>query len=100
MIKKEGLGWRIIRDSSRGNFSTLIGGETWAIELNKSEWENLVEVIMDLSDQYKSITTLTRFAHSDLFNSIAQVSPPISVEKFSLDKSLIILQPGPSFLIT
>ncbi len=55
MIKKEGQGWRIIRDSSRDNFSTLIGGETWAIELNKFEWENLVNVVIDLSDQYKSV---------------------------------------------
>ncbi len=55
MIKKEGLGWRIIRDSSRDNFSTLIGGENWAIELNKSEWENLVKVVIDLSDQYKLV---------------------------------------------
>ena len=53
MIKKEGAGWRIIRDSSRDNFSTLIGGESWAIELNKSEWEKLVKVVIDLSDQYK-----------------------------------------------
>ena len=55
MIKKEGVGWRIIRDSSRDNFSTLIGGETWAIELDKFEWENLVKVVIDLSDQYKSV---------------------------------------------
>ena len=55
MIKKEGLGWRIIRDSSRDDFSTLIGGDTWAIELNQSEWENLFKVVMDLSDQYKSV---------------------------------------------
>ena len=55
MIKKEGQGWRIIRDSSRDNFSTLIGGETWAIELNEFEWENLVKLVIDLSDQYKSV---------------------------------------------
>ena len=55
MIKKEGPGWRIIRDSSRNNFSTLIGGEFWAIELNKYEWESLVKVVLDLSDQYKSV---------------------------------------------
>ena len=55
MIKKEGLGWRIIRDSSRDNFSTLIGGENWAIELNKYEWESLVTVVIDLSNQYKSV---------------------------------------------
>tara|TARA_Y100001978_G_scaffold193947_1_gene200593 strand:- start:548 stop:928 length:381 start_codon:yes stop_codon:yes gene_type:complete len=55
VIKKEGPGWRIIRDSSRDNFSTLIGGENWAIELNKFEWENLVKLVIDLSDQYKSV---------------------------------------------
>ena len=55
MIKKEGPGWRIIRDPSRKNFSTLIGGESWAIELNKYEWDNLVKVIIGLTDQYKSI---------------------------------------------
>lgn len=33
----------------------LIGGETWAIELNKYEWKNLVMVVIDLSDQYKLV---------------------------------------------
>ena len=55
MIKKEGHGWRIIRDLSRDNFSTLIGGENWAIELNQSEWENLVRTVTDLSDQYEEV---------------------------------------------
>tara|TARA_Y100001968_G_scaffold215749_1_gene198473 strand:+ start:130 stop:510 length:381 start_codon:yes stop_codon:yes gene_type:complete len=55
VIKKEGPGWRIIRDSSRDNFSTLIGGESWAIELNQYEWETLVKVVIDLSDQYQDI---------------------------------------------
>ena len=55
MIKKEGPGWRIIFDSSRDNFSTLIGGEYWAIELNKSEYDSLVEVVIELCDQYKLV---------------------------------------------
>ncbi len=55
MIKKEGPGWRIIRDSSRDNFSTLIGGDSWAIELTQFEWEILVNVVIDLSDQYKDV---------------------------------------------
>jgi len=55
VIKKEGPGWRIIRDLSRDNFSTLIGGDNWAIELNQSEWENLVRVVIDLSNQYKEV---------------------------------------------
>ena len=57
MIKKEGPGWRIIRDLSRENFSTLIGGDAWAIELTQSEWESLVKVVIDLFDQYKSVKT-------------------------------------------
>tara|TARA_Y100001978_G_scaffold68080_1_gene61261 strand:+ start:375 stop:755 length:381 start_codon:yes stop_codon:yes gene_type:complete len=55
VLKKEGLGWRIILDSSRESFSTLIGGENWAIELSKCEWENLVKLVIDLSDQYQSV---------------------------------------------
>ena len=55
MIKKEGPGWRIIRDSSRDKFSTLIGGKSWAIELNQLEWESLVEVVIELSDQHKIV---------------------------------------------
>ena len=55
MIKNEGPGWRIFRDLSRDNFSTLIGGEAWAIELNQFEWTNLVGVVIDLSDQYKEV---------------------------------------------
>ena len=55
MIKQEGPGWRIIKDSSRDNFSTLVGGDSWAIELNESEWQTLVKVVIELSDQYKDI---------------------------------------------
>ena len=55
MIKKEGEGWRIIIDPSREIFTTLIGGENWAIELNKSEWEDLVKVVINLSNQYHNI---------------------------------------------
>jgi len=55
VLKKEGLGWRIISDSSRDTFSTLIGGESWAIELNKYEYEKLIKIVIDLSDQYKEI---------------------------------------------
>tara|TARA_Y100001968_G_scaffold4931_1_gene4359 strand:+ start:76 stop:456 length:381 start_codon:yes stop_codon:yes gene_type:complete len=55
VIKKEGPGWRIIRDLSRDNFSTLIGGENWAIDLTQSEWKILVKVVNDLSYQYEDI---------------------------------------------
>tara|TARA_B100000214_G_scaffold363991_1_gene330078 strand:- start:431 stop:811 length:381 start_codon:yes stop_codon:yes gene_type:complete len=55
VFKKEGPGWRIIIDLSRENFSTLIGGESWAIELTKSEFKSLARVVIDLSDQYENI---------------------------------------------
>ena len=55
MLKKEGNGWRIIRDSTRENFSTLIGGDSWAIELNQFEWEILVKLVIDLSNQYQDV---------------------------------------------
>ena len=55
MIKKEGQGWRIIRDSTRDKFPTLIGGQNWAIELTNSEWKSLGEVVFDLKEQYLDI---------------------------------------------
>mgnify|MGYP001219142960 CR=1 FL=1 len=55
MIKKEGPGWRLIRDRSRGDFSTLIGGENWAIELTDLEWDSFVRVVFDLNQQYLDV---------------------------------------------
>ena len=55
MIKNEAEKGRIIKDLSRNQFQTLIGGESWAIELNQFEWETLVKVVIDLSDQYRDI---------------------------------------------
>ena len=55
LIKKEGPGWRLIRDPSRGYFSTLIGGGNWAIELTESEWDSFVQVVFDLHQQYLDV---------------------------------------------
>ena len=55
MIKKEGEGWRIIRDESRDHFPTLIGGQNWAIELTELEWLSLGPIVFDLSNQYIQI---------------------------------------------
>ena len=53
MEQKEGNGWRIAKDFSRGDFSILIGGEGWATELNEYEWKILVPLVNELIDQYK-----------------------------------------------
>mgnify|MGYP001300669869 CR=1 FL=1 len=55
MIKQEGIGWRIFRDELRDDFSTLIGGENWAIELTESEWKSLVQAVFDLFSQYYDV---------------------------------------------
>ena len=57
MIHNEGPGWRLVRDTSRKNFSTLIGGENWAVELSEDEWNELNQVIEKLIDQYGQIKT-------------------------------------------
>ena len=51
--QKEGKGWRVAIDNSRGRFSVLIGGDGWAIELDKDEWSVLVPLISEIIDQYE-----------------------------------------------
>ena len=55
MIQQEGPGWRLARDSSRSNFSIMIGGEGWAFELNEKEWITLTSLIYELIDQHKQL---------------------------------------------
>jgi len=55
MIQHEGPGWRLAWDSSKDNYSFLIGGENWAFELTQDEWNSLVPIIGDLIDQHKGL---------------------------------------------
>ena len=52
LIKREGPGWRLARDSARQTFSVLIGGEQWAVELSESEWVDFVSVVNELITQH------------------------------------------------
>ena len=52
MLAREGPGWRLARDPLRGEFSVLIGGDSWAIELTESEWSQLVLLVSDLINQH------------------------------------------------
>ncbi len=52
MICHEGKGWRLELNESKKNFPVLIGGENWAVELSKNEWEGLALVVFKLIDQY------------------------------------------------
>ncbi len=55
MRKLEGLGWRLARDTSRGKFSLLVGGDGWAIELTEQEGKKLYEVMKKLLEQFDFI---------------------------------------------
>tara|TARA_B100000029_G_C17049952_1_gene769120 strand:- start:12 stop:386 length:375 start_codon:yes stop_codon:yes gene_type:complete len=55
MIQHEGPGWRFARDSSRGHFSVLLGGDGWAFELNEKEWSCLTSLLDELIDQHKKL---------------------------------------------
>ena len=46
MIKYHGFGWRLEKDISRKNFIVLIGGENFAFELTRNEWNSL-KIIVD-----------------------------------------------------
>ena len=55
MIAKEGSGWRLAWDPSRDSFPYLIGGEGWALELTKDEWNSLFSIISDLIAQHQKL---------------------------------------------
>ncbi len=57
MIEEEGTGWRLAKDSLRGEFPVLIGGNFWSTELTENEWNSLMLLLIDLikqHDQYKN----------------------------------------------
>ena len=56
MIQQEGPGWRLARDVTRSNYTVLIGGDHWAIEITEQEWEGLTSLLCDLTDEHKKIT--------------------------------------------
>ena len=55
MVEKEGPGWRIARDPSRIFFPVLIGGDHWAIELTEEEGKSLVDLVLELVEQYREL---------------------------------------------
>ncbi len=55
MIKYEGLGWRVARDSSRAHFPVLLGADHCAIELTNAEWNSLESLISNLLEEYEAL---------------------------------------------
>tara|TARA_B100000700_G_C15035376_1_gene852526 strand:+ start:2225 stop:2602 length:378 start_codon:yes stop_codon:yes gene_type:complete len=55
MKQKQGSGWRLAEDLSRGHFPYLLGGDMWAIEITHSEWVVLVPLILKVVDEYEKL---------------------------------------------
>ena len=55
MIQYEGPGWRLASDSSKTNYSYLIGGDNWAVEVSKEEWNILIPMVIELIDQHTKL---------------------------------------------
>ena len=53
MIQHEGKGWRLELNNTKKDFPVLIGGENWAVEISKIEWNGLRVVVSKLIDQYE-----------------------------------------------
>ncbi len=73
MIKKEGLGWRLAKDASRGKYSVLIAGADWAVELTEDEGSILFKVIQKI------------IAELNLIESQLMDDEPINIE---MEKSM------------
>ena len=56
MDQREGDGWRLARDCSRGKYSYLIGGESWAFELTEKEWKALASLIDELVREHERLS--------------------------------------------
>ena len=55
MLEEEGAGWRLARDSSKGHYPFVIGGDKWAVEITQSEWVSLGRIIFDLIKEHKKL---------------------------------------------
>ena len=55
MTQLEGKGWRLERDTSKRQFTVLIGAKDCAVELLETEWESLCSIVFELIDEHKKL---------------------------------------------
>ena len=54
-MKEERKRWRLLRDFKKGKFCFLIGVDNWSIELQKSEFVSLYNLLQKINDQFLEI---------------------------------------------
>ena len=47
--------WRLLRDFKKGKFCFLIGVDNWSIELQKSEFHSLYDLLLRINEQLLAI---------------------------------------------
>ena len=72
-VCKEGQGWRIGFNPNPATYQGLVGGNSWAIELTLSEWQDFCRLVSQLSATMQAMATelmdeekITCEAESDL----------------------------------
>ncbi len=52
---RKGSGWRLGWDPTQQNFVALVGGETWALELTREEWQTFVKGLQCLQRDMEAL---------------------------------------------
>ena len=55
MLSKQGVNWRLIKNSEKGTYCYLIGINNWAIELQESEFKSLYQLIKKITAEFQII---------------------------------------------
>ena len=55
MLKEKQKRWRVLKDLKKGKFCFLISVDNWSVELQKSEFHSLYDLILKLNEQLSNI---------------------------------------------
>ena len=55
MLKEQQKRWRLLKDFKKGKFCFLISVDNWSVELQKSEFHSLYDLILKLNEQLSNI---------------------------------------------
>ena len=55
MLEEQKKRWRLLKDFKKGKFCFLISVDNWSIELQKSEFHSLYNLILKLNEQFSNI---------------------------------------------